>query len=138
MKTQRQKMLAGELYDPSDADLVAGRSRARDLCRLLNNSRDAEQEKRRTILIELFGRAGESVWMQPPFYCDYGSNIELGERVTHEVRLEIVCKDDDVERAVQLIRLHGRTGQPIAGWVYVSPVERAVAIDGKTTEGPGS
>jgi len=81
MKTQRQKMLAGELYDPSEADLVAGRSRARDLCRLLNNSRDAEQEKRRTILIELFGRGGESVWMQPPFYCDYGSNIELGERV---------------------------------------------------------
>jgi nitrogen regulatory protein P-II 1 len=65
-------------------------------------------------------------------------SIELGERVTHEVRLEVVCKDEDVERAVQLIRLHGRTGQPIAGWVYVSPVERAVAIDGKTTEEPGS
>jgi nitrogen regulatory protein P-II 1 len=57
-------------------------------------------------------------------------SIELGERVTHEVRLEIVCKDDEVERAVQLIRSHGRTGQPIAGWVYVSPVEQAIPING--------
>jgi nitrogen regulatory protein P-II 1 len=65
-------------------------------------------------------------------------SIELGERVTHEVRLEVVCNDEDVERAVQLIRLHGRTGQPIAGWVYVSPVERAVPINGKTTEEPES
>jgi nitrogen regulatory protein P-II 1 len=65
-------------------------------------------------------------------------SIELGERVTHEVRLEVICKDEDVDRAVQLIRLHGRTGQPIAGWVYVSPVERAVPIDGKITEEPGS
>ena len=36
---------------------------------------------RRRILQELFGAGGESVWMQPPFYCDYGSNIHLGERV---------------------------------------------------------
>ena len=81
MKTQRQKMLDGELYDPMDPELVKGRARARDLCQLLNNSHEAEQEKRRTILTELFGRGGDSVWMQPPFFCDYGSNIELGARV---------------------------------------------------------
>jgi maltose O-acetyltransferase len=81
MKTERQKMLAGELYDPMDIELVEGRARARDLCQWLNASREVEQEKRRTILTELFGRGGESVWMQPPFFCDYGSNIELGERV---------------------------------------------------------
>jgi maltose O-acetyltransferase len=40
----------------------------------------AEQERRR-ILAELFGSGGPTVWMQPPFYCDYGSNIYLGERV---------------------------------------------------------
>lgn len=81
MKTERQKMLAGELYDPMDTELVEGRTRARDLCQLLNSSREAEQDKRRTILTRLFGRGGDSVWMQPPFFCDYGSNIELGERV---------------------------------------------------------
>jgi maltose O-acetyltransferase len=74
-------MLAGEMYDPFDPDLVAGRERARDLCQTLNATREGEQEARRTILRELFGRGGDTVWMQPPFYCDYGSNIELGERV---------------------------------------------------------
>jgi maltose O-acetyltransferase len=81
MKTDRQKMLAGELYDPFDPELLACRERARDLCQALNATREAEQEERRRILRELFGAGGETVWMQPPFFCDYGSNIELGERV---------------------------------------------------------
>jgi maltose O-acetyltransferase len=74
-------MLAGELYDPMDAELVAARAHARDLCQELNATREAQQEDRRRILRELFGAGGNTVWMQPPFYCDYGSNIELGERV---------------------------------------------------------
>jgi maltose O-acetyltransferase len=81
MKTERQKMLAGELYDPLDPELVAARQRARDLCQVLNATREAEQDERRRVLRELFGVGGDSVWMQPPFFCDYGSNIELGERV---------------------------------------------------------
>ena len=74
-------MLAGALYDPMDPELVAGRERARDLCAALNATREAQKLERRRILKELFGAGGESVWMQPPFFCDYGSNIELGERV---------------------------------------------------------
>ncbi len=74
-------MLAGELYDPLDPELVRARERARDLCWDLNATREQDQERRRSILKELIGRGGESVWMQPPFYCDYGSNILLGERV---------------------------------------------------------
>jgi maltose O-acetyltransferase len=81
MRSEREKMLAGELYDALDPELVAARTRARDLCQALNASREAEQDERRRILCELFGAGGDSVWMQPPFYCDYGSNIELGERV---------------------------------------------------------
>jgi len=81
MKTERQKMLAGELYDPMDPELSAARARARDLCQALNATREAEQDERRGILGELFGAGGDSVWMQPPFFCDYGTNIELGERV---------------------------------------------------------
>jgi maltose O-acetyltransferase len=79
--TEREKMLAGELYDALDPELVAARARARDLCQTLNATREGEQETRRSILRELFGRGGDSVWMQPPFYCDYGTQIELGERV---------------------------------------------------------
>lgn len=79
--SERQKMLRGELYNPLDSELVSARERARDLCQALNATREAEQELRRRILSELFGKGGETVIMQPPFYCDYGSNIELGERV---------------------------------------------------------
>jgi maltose O-acetyltransferase len=81
MRTERQKMLAGELYNALDPELVAGRERARDLCQALNATRESEQTERRRILQKLFGTGGDTVWMQPPFYCDYGSNIHLGTRV---------------------------------------------------------
>ncbi|HVK16018.1 MAG TPA: sugar O-acetyltransferase [Fimbriiglobus sp.] len=81
MRSELDKMLAGELYDPLDAELVRARDRARDLCQDLNATREADREVRRRILTDLFGAGGASVWMQPPFYCDYGSNILLGERV---------------------------------------------------------
>ena len=79
--TERQKMLAGEMYDAFDPELVAARARARDLLLDLNVTREADAERRRGILRDLFGKGGDTVLMQPPFYCDYGSNIELGERV---------------------------------------------------------
>ena len=73
-------MLAGELYDPMDPELVAARNRARDLCQDLNATREGQPEERRRILRELFGAGGDDVWMQPPFFCDYGANIYLGKK----------------------------------------------------------
>lgn len=64
-----------------DAALVAGRTGARDLCQALNATREAVAEERRRLLGALFGAGGETVWMQPPFFCAWGTNIELGERV---------------------------------------------------------
>ena len=81
MRSEMDKMLAGELYDPMDPELVWARDRARDLCQDLNATREAQQQERRRIVRELFGSGGETVWMQPPFFCDYGTNILLGERV---------------------------------------------------------
>ncbi len=75
MSSEKDKMLAGELYDPLDPELVRARERARDLCQELNVTREADREARRRILTELLGAGGESVWMQPPFFCDYGFNI---------------------------------------------------------------
>lgn len=88
------RMLAGEPYDPFDPGLVAARVRARDLCQDLNATREAHQDERRRILRELFGKGGDSVWMQPPFWCDYGTNIELGERVFFNFNCIVldVCK----------------------------------------------
>ena len=81
MTTERDKMLASELYNPLDPELVAARDRARDLCQTLNGTREAQREERRQILRDLFGAGCDPVWMQPPFYCDYGSSIYLGSRV---------------------------------------------------------
>ena len=81
MPSEREKMLAGELYDPLDSELAAARVRARDLCQSLNAMREGDQDERRRLLTELFGTGGDQVWMQPPFFCDYGSNIFLGTRV---------------------------------------------------------
>ncbi len=81
MRSEREKMLAGEPYDPGDPELTLLRERARDLCQQLNATREAQGEERRRILRQLFGAGGDTVRMQPPFFCDYGGNIELGESV---------------------------------------------------------
>lgn len=74
-------MVAGELYDPTDAALVAGRDRAAALCRRLNQlEAPAAAEERSALLASLFGAPTDAV-VTAPFFCDYGSNIRLGSRV---------------------------------------------------------
>jgi maltose O-acetyltransferase len=80
MSAEKQKMLAGELYDPLDPLLCEERQRARDLCQDLNASREDQIDERRRILAALFGQETD-VWIQPPFFCDYGTNIALGKKV---------------------------------------------------------
>jgi maltose O-acetyltransferase len=80
MGSEKDKMLVGELYDPLDPELVRARERARDLCWELNATREGEPERRRELLRQLLGAGGDDVWLQPPFYCDYGSNILLGKK----------------------------------------------------------
>ena len=58
MRSEKDKMLAGELYDPLDPQLARERRRARDLVKAFNDSRDDEVERRARILRELFGAAG--------------------------------------------------------------------------------
>lgn len=81
MKTEKEKMLAGELYVPLDKELSEERLKTRLLIQELNNTREDQTEDRKRILEELLPQAGPDLWLQPPFYCDYGSNIILGERV---------------------------------------------------------
>lgn len=81
MPTEWQKMLAGELYDPMDAPLVSARERARDLLHELNITHARDGQRRREILQTLLGKGGDTVVLEPPFYCDYGANIELGPQV---------------------------------------------------------
>lgn len=74
-------MLAGELYLASDPELVAARAHARSLLQRLNRSGPEEAELRRSLFARLFGKVGDGVYLEPPFFCDYGSNISLGDRV---------------------------------------------------------
>ena len=72
--SERAKMLAGELYDAMDPELAAGRRRARDLVTRYN----ADPEP--TLLRELLGEVGADAVVEPPFHCDYGDNVVIGER----------------------------------------------------------
>lgn len=57
-------------------------------------------------------------------------SVELGDQVISEVQLEVFCDAADVEKAIEIFRRVGRTGHADAGWIYVSPVEQAIQIDG--------
>jgi maltose O-acetyltransferase len=74
-------MLGGELYDPLDPQLSAERRRARVLFKALNDTRDDQQDERARLIRELIPAAGRGIWIEPPFYCDYGTNITLGDKV---------------------------------------------------------
>ena len=81
MVTEKEKMLTGDMYVAADPQLSADRRQARDLCKAFNETHDKEQELRERIIRKLLGSAGDAIWIEPPFYCDYGSNITLGSKV---------------------------------------------------------
>jgi maltose O-acetyltransferase len=77
-KTEKEKMLAGELYLPNDPELSAESKRASRLLRMYNSTTEEQQEERRQILQALFGKIGENASITPPLHCDYGSHIYVG------------------------------------------------------------
>jgi maltose O-acetyltransferase len=81
MKSEKEKMLGGELYNPLDPQLSAERRRARLLLKILNDTNDDQQEERNRVIKVLIPATGQGIVIEPPFYCDYGSNIVLGDNV---------------------------------------------------------
>jgi maltose O-acetyltransferase len=79
--TEQEKMLGGKLYDPLDPQLAAERRRARLLFKVLDDTRDDQQAERARLIWALIPASGRDIWIEPPFYCDYGSNITLGDQV---------------------------------------------------------
>ena len=79
--TEKEKMLAGQLYDSSDAELSAERHQARVTFQQINSMGEDDKQTRDQMFKDLFGTCGEDIWIEPPFYCDYGYNIHLGEKV---------------------------------------------------------
>ena len=79
--SEKQKMLAGELYLASDKELVTERTRARRLTRLFNTTLEVEATQRQALIKQLLGSVGDGLYfIEPPFRCDYGYNIHIGKR----------------------------------------------------------
>lgn len=79
MKTNFEKMLAGEVYDSRDPKLLELYHQARRLILAYNNSYSKDRELRKQLLNQLLGKIENGVWIESPFFCDYGINIEIGE-----------------------------------------------------------
>lgn len=79
MKTQRERMIAGELYVTKDPELAKMNKRNRRLIYDFNHTLFDENEKRARIIKELLGKTGDRIYFEPPFRCDYGDHITIGE-----------------------------------------------------------
>jgi len=79
MRTEKDKMLSGELYQAGDPELTKDRLNARRLTRLFNQTLEHEIEQRTELLRELFGTTGNQLYVEPTFRCDYGYNIHVGD-----------------------------------------------------------
>lgn len=92
--SEKEKMLRGELYDASDKQLASERLSARQLCREYNQSEPHDEPLRRQVLGRLLGSTPGNCTIEPPFRCDYGSNIHLGDNFFANFELIIldVCE----------------------------------------------
>jgi len=79
MRTEREKMMSGELYEPWDPELVALRRAARLATEAYNRTSTDDYEARVALLKSLLGSTGASVFVEPSFRCDYGVNIHVGD-----------------------------------------------------------
>lgn len=96
MKTEKEKMLAGELYLASDPELVREREAVRRKLARFNRQMQDTYGYRQYLLEKILGSRGEDVTVQAPFYCDYGYNIHVGSRVYFNFNCVIldVCRVD--------------------------------------------
>lgn len=90
-KTEKEKMLAGEIYDCADKELFALWQRAKQLQLQYNNTPSTDQDQISSLLDELLGSRGEHVWISAPFFVDYGENIHIGSNV--EINMNCVFLD---------------------------------------------
>ncbi len=89
--TEREKMLAGELYDCGDAQLIERWHFAKQLQQTYNRADSRDADMLNEVLNELLGSRGENVWITAPIYVDYGENIHIGNNV--EINMNCVFLD---------------------------------------------
>lgn len=91
--SEKEKMLAGELYDCGDKELLTQWHKAKDLVRDYQQVDSDNHVEKNKILDELLGGHGKDLWITPPFYCDYGCHIYFGNQC--EVNMNCTFLDDN-------------------------------------------
>src|SRR6202046_5254369 len=79
--SEKKKMLAGELYHAGDREIQADQATAKAWMVRYNAALGASADERRSILQELLGEVGSEAVVRPPFHCDFGYNIRIGDGV---------------------------------------------------------
>lgn len=90
MKSEKEKMIAGKPYKAFGDELLNERQHAKELVFDFNNLRPSEIEKRNGLLKQLLGKTQQNFFIEPPFRCDYGYNIELGNNFYSNYNLIIL------------------------------------------------
>jgi len=90
MKTEQEKMLEGIPYKASDKELSMARLQAKELIFDFNQLRPKEIKQRKNIIKRLFEKTGVHFYIEPPFRCDYGKNIRIGENFFANYNLVIL------------------------------------------------
>jgi maltose O-acetyltransferase len=122
--SERDKMLAGELYLASDAELLAARHRARRLTRAHGELDPADAAGQEAVLRQLFGTLGAGATIEPPFACDYGTNIHAGARLYINVQGVILdCARVDIGDDVLM-------GPGVHLYTATHPLDAAVRASG--------
>lgn len=78
MIREKELMLSGKLYKANDYELKTMFLKSKKLTREINLTLENEIEKRKSLFKELLGKVGDNFYIEPPFRCDYGCNIEIG------------------------------------------------------------
>jgi len=129
LRTEKEKMLAGEPYNCLDPGLEAERQKVKELLRRFNLTEAASE--RQTILQQMLGGIGQDSIIEPPFYCVYGQNIHLGDHVYLNVQCTILdCNEVHIGHHVMIgpnVQIYTaahdlRAAARIQGWEVARPV----------------
>lgn len=125
---EKDKMLAGEIYDANyDKELIEERLNVKDKCFEYNNIKPSNIAARTKIMSEILGKHKNSFYIEPPFYCDYGYNIEVGENFYSNHNLIILDGNKVIFGDNVFIAPNCGLYEKF-GWEYVSELDTYIEI----------
>jgi maltose O-acetyltransferase len=133
VSTERERMLRGEPYDTRDAELLALAHRARALVASFAATASTDFVARREILADLLGSVGEEVWIEPPFFVDYGAHVHIADRTFVNVNCVFL---DSAEIRIGADVLIAPAVQLLTATHPVRASERILPALGRTQDSP--